>query len=151
MYNTTHVQRLFFTEGQLFCRGGKIMKKVLSLVLALLMVLSLTACGASGKADSNVIKIGVFEPSSGDSASGGKKEILGMQYANSLTPRSSWAAKPTKSNWFTAITVLLPIKLLPLLLLWSAQAYPLFWVPTVPAFPWQAAPNSKRPVWQPSA
>ena len=72
------------------------MKKVLSLVLALLMVLSLTACGASGKADSNVIKIGVFEPSSGDSASGGKKEILGMQYANSLTPEIELGGKTYK-------------------------------------------------------
>ena len=32
------------------------------------------------------MRIGVFEPSTGDSASGGKKEILGMQYANSETP-----------------------------------------------------------------
>ena len=62
------------------------MKKVLAMVLALCMVLSLTACGTAKKADEKVIKIGVFEPSSGDSASGGKKEILGMQYANSLTP-----------------------------------------------------------------
>ena len=34
----------------------------------------------------NVIKIGVFEPFTGDSASGGNKEYLGMQYANSVTP-----------------------------------------------------------------
>ena len=34
----------------------------------------------------NVVKIGVFEPSTGDSASGGKKEMLGMQYANAETP-----------------------------------------------------------------
>ena len=33
-----------------------------------------------------VNKIGGFEPASGDSASGGKKEMLGMQYANSVTP-----------------------------------------------------------------
>ncbi len=33
-----------------------------------------------------VIKIGVFEPASGDSASGGKKETLGIQYANQETP-----------------------------------------------------------------
>ncbi|MBQ9980855.1 MAG: ABC transporter substrate-binding protein, partial [Oscillospiraceae bacterium] len=33
-----------------------------------------------------VVKIGVFEPATGDSASGGKKEILGMQFANSETP-----------------------------------------------------------------
>ena len=64
------------------------MKKVLCVILALCMVLSLAACSSSGKAasDSKVIKIGVFEPSSGDSASGGKKEILGMQYANSQVP-----------------------------------------------------------------
>ena len=33
-----------------------------------------------------VLKVGGFEPSTGDSASGGKKEMLGMQYANSETP-----------------------------------------------------------------
>ena len=69
------------------------MKKFLALVLALLMVLSLAACGeTAAPADDgaasgdNVIKIGVFEPSTGDSAAGGKKEILGMQYANAETP-----------------------------------------------------------------
>ena len=72
------------------------MKKFFALLLSLAMVLSLAACGsgnnapaASGSAAASgdkVIKIGVFEPASGDSASGGKKEILGMQYANSETP-----------------------------------------------------------------
>ena len=69
------------------------MKKFFALVLALAMVLSLAACGetaapADGGAASgnNVIKIGVFEPSTGDSAAGGKKEILGMQFANAETP-----------------------------------------------------------------
>ena len=64
------------------------MKKFLAMILALCMVFSLCACGGSDAADSGekVVKIGVFEPSSGDSASGGKKEILGMQYANALTP-----------------------------------------------------------------
>lgn len=61
------------------------MKKILAVILALCVALSMCACGASGSSASGekVIKIGVFEPSSGDSASGGKKEILGMQYANS--------------------------------------------------------------------
>ena len=64
------------------------MKKLLAVILAVTMVLSLCACGGSGSSGSGekVIKIGVYEPSSGDSASGGKKEILGMQYANSQTP-----------------------------------------------------------------
>ena len=69
------------------------MKKFLALVLALLMVLSLAACGeTAAPADDgaasgdNVIKIGVFEPLTNDSASGGKKELLGMQYANAETP-----------------------------------------------------------------
>ena len=69
------------------------MKKFLALVLALLMALSLVACGNdAAPADDaaafgdNVIKIGVFEPSTGDSAAGGKKEILGMQFANAETP-----------------------------------------------------------------
>ena len=64
------------------------MKKLTALLLVLCMVLSLCACGGSGSASSGekIVKIGVFEPSSGDSASGGKKEILGMQYANSQVP-----------------------------------------------------------------
>lgn len=77
------------------------MKKFLALILALVMILALCACGSSpapaasdapadaeAPADSSekVVKIGVFEPTTGDSASGGKKEVLGMQYANSETP-----------------------------------------------------------------
>ena len=64
------------------------MKKLTALLLVMCMVLSLCACGGSGSKASGekVVKIGVFEPSSGDSASGGKKEILGMQFANSQVP-----------------------------------------------------------------
>ena len=73
------------------------MKKLLALALASAMVLSLAACGSkdqpsgsqsSGSSSSGdkVVKIGVFEPATGDSASGGKKEMLGMQYANAQTP-----------------------------------------------------------------
>lgn len=64
------------------------MKKIIAFVLVLCMALSLCACGTANQAESGekVIKIGVFEPTSGDSASGGKKEVLGMQYANYLTP-----------------------------------------------------------------
>ena len=61
------------------------MKKALALLLALVMIVGLAACGSSGSKE-KVIKIGVFEPASGDSASGGKKETLGIQFANSETP-----------------------------------------------------------------
>ena len=70
------------------------MKKFLALVLALLMALSLVACGndaapADGDAAASgdkVVKIGVFEPQTGDNGAGGKQEILGMQYANYVQP-----------------------------------------------------------------
>lgn len=70
------------------------MKKFLALMLALAMVLSLAACGGDKSADSSqdgasgdkVVKIGVFEPQTGDNGAGGKQEILGMQYANSVQP-----------------------------------------------------------------
>ena len=72
------------------------MKKILALLLALVMVFALAACGGEGgtttSADpnagdsDNVIKIGVFEPLTGASGAGGKQEMLGMQYAHSLKP-----------------------------------------------------------------
>ncbi len=62
------------------------MKKFIALLLACVMVFALAACGSSKDSGEKVIKIGVFEPLSGDSASGGKKEALGIEYANKETP-----------------------------------------------------------------
>ena len=66
------------------------MKKFLALMLTLLLVMmSLAACGGGGSdsgSGDNVIKIGVFEPASGDNGAGGKQETLGIQYANSVQP-----------------------------------------------------------------
>ena len=85
------------------------MKKLFALLLTLTLVLSLAACGggsgaSGGSADSSsgsgsgdaqpsggsgsnpVVKIGVFEPQTGDNGPGGKQEILGMQYANYVQP-----------------------------------------------------------------
>ena len=56
------------------------MKKLIALLLVLMMVLP-----AAALAD-NVVKIGVFEPSSGDNGAGGKQEVLGVEYANFLKP-----------------------------------------------------------------
>lgn len=71
--------------------------KWLSLALAGAMTVGLLAgCGSgSGSGDSKepgsgsgekVVKIGVYEPATGDSGAGGKQEMLGMQYANQETP-----------------------------------------------------------------
>ena len=68
------------------------MKKFLALILALVMVLGLVACGEKAPADDGaadgekIVKIGVFEPQTGDNGAGGKQEILGMEYAHSLFP-----------------------------------------------------------------
>ncbi|MBR5128948.1 MAG: ABC transporter substrate-binding protein [Firmicutes bacterium] len=59
------------------------MKKTIALMLVLALVFTMFAgCGGGG----NVIKIGVFEPASGDNGAGGKQEALGIQYANEETP-----------------------------------------------------------------
>ncbi|MEI3331279.1 MAG: ABC transporter substrate-binding protein [Oscillospiraceae bacterium] len=75
------------------------MKKFFAMLLALSMALGMTACGgSSSSSDSDssqsgdaasgdkVVRIGVFEPATGDSGAGGKQEMLGMQYANHITP-----------------------------------------------------------------
>ncbi len=71
------------------------MKKILALLLAALMAFALTACGGGTTDDgsntdstdpANTIVIGVYEPLSGDNGAGGKQEVLGMQYANSVMP-----------------------------------------------------------------
>ena len=77
------------------------MKKLSAFLMSLVMVAGLLAgCGGGDKAatsDSSapadsaasankVVKIGVFEPHTGDNGAGGKQEILGMQYANYVQP-----------------------------------------------------------------
>ncbi|HPD88259.1 MAG TPA: ABC transporter substrate-binding protein [Oscillospiraceae bacterium] len=81
------------------------MKKFAAIFLALILVLSLGACGTtpetsepseSGVPESSVaeqpesgnpvVKIGIFEPASGDNGAGGKQETLGIEYANSVSP-----------------------------------------------------------------
>ena len=77
-------------------------KRWLAAALALAMALGLAACGGSagqnaandsGAANEtaldtagSVLKIGVFEPQTGDNGAGGKQEILGMQYGNYVSP-----------------------------------------------------------------
>lgn len=85
-------------------------KRVLAMALVAAMAgTMLTGCGGNGGNSSNtgsdagsagteadasapaadgakVVKIGVYEPASGDNGAGGKQEVLGMQYANKETP-----------------------------------------------------------------
>lgn len=61
------------------------MKRAMSLLLAVIFVLaSVSILASCGKEESNVIVIGVYEPASGDNGAGGKKETLGVKYANSV-------------------------------------------------------------------
>ncbi|MDD6078351.1 MAG: ABC transporter substrate-binding protein, partial [Clostridiales bacterium] len=75
------------------------MKKTIALVLALVMVFALCACGQKTETDKggdtaaqgvvidgDTIKIGVFEPATGENGAGGMQEVLGIRYANTVAP-----------------------------------------------------------------
>lgn len=75
------------------------MKKFIALALTLLMcMLALAGCGGSGggSSDGDTIRIGVFEPASGDNGPGGKQESLGIQYANEQQPTVTVGGKEYK-------------------------------------------------------
>ncbi|WP_041668815.1 ABC transporter substrate-binding protein [Acetobacterium woodii] len=68
------------------------MKKTLSVLLSLAMVVTMVAgcsggtSSSSSSSDSDVIKIGVFEPLTGANAAGGELEVEGVKLANQLRP-----------------------------------------------------------------
>jgi branched-chain amino acid transport system substrate-binding protein len=80
------------------------MKKFLAMALTCTMLTTiLVGCSNTPSGDSNngssggdVVKIGVFEPATGDSGPGGKQEMLGMQYANIETPTVDIGGKTYK-------------------------------------------------------
>ena len=59
------------------------MKKTFISCAALMAAAFFMSCGGSAP----TVKIGVYEPASGDNGAGGKQETLGVQYANSITPK----------------------------------------------------------------
>ncbi len=63
-------------------------RKVITFVLSLCLVAGLfSACGTkAGDEGGKVIKIGVFEPVTGENGGGGFQEVLGMRYANKMYP-----------------------------------------------------------------
>lgn len=75
------------------------MKKLFALALASVMTVSLAACGggtdnggdaaataAGTPISGDTIKIGVFEPTTGENGGGGMQEVLGIRYANQVAP-----------------------------------------------------------------
>ena len=73
------------------------MKKKMAVLLAVVLSLSLVAVGCGGgngggssasgiSVEGNTIKIGVFQPTTGENGGGGMQEVLGTRYANKLNP-----------------------------------------------------------------
>lgn len=60
------------------------MKKILALVMILTLMLPVLALGETEYA--GTVKIGVYEPASGDNGAGGKQETLGVEYAKFVAP-----------------------------------------------------------------
>ena len=62
-------------------------KIVAALMVSALALGAVAGCGGSKKAeDSNVVKVGVFLPLTGDNAAGGELELRGIKLANKLHP-----------------------------------------------------------------
>ena len=61
-------------------------KKALSVLMTAAIAAATVVGTAASAFAADTVKIGVYEPASGDNGAGGKQETLGIQYANSLTP-----------------------------------------------------------------
>ena len=61
-------------------------KRVLAVLLSAAVAASMVAATAATAFAADTVKIGVYEPASGDNGAGGKQETLGIQYANSVQP-----------------------------------------------------------------
>ncbi len=71
------------------------MKRTIALLLCAVLAVSLFAgCGAAKPDD--VIKIGVFEPMTGQNGGGGLQEAMGMRYANTVYPTVEVGGKTYK-------------------------------------------------------
>ena len=64
------------------------MKKSLVVLVAVLlcMAVAVSACAPVSSSGEKVIKIGVFEPQTGENGGGGFQEVLGIRYANQVYP-----------------------------------------------------------------
>lgn len=79
------------------------MKKVLAISLSICLIgMMLAGCApkpnnaGNNAGGGDVIKIGVYEPSSGDNGAGGKQEVLGMEFANTVVNKVDIGGKSYK-------------------------------------------------------
>ena len=98
------------------------------------------AAAASGEAaastaaatDGKVVKIGVYEPASGDNGAGGKQEALGIQYANKVQPTVEIGGE-TYTVQLDIVDNQSSTDKGPLLRSsWFPTAFPWYWVPMAP-------------------
>ena len=61
------------------------MRKSISAILVIMLALALLA-GCAGGSDSPTVRIGVFQPATGDNGAGGRQETLGTVFAHSEKP-----------------------------------------------------------------
>lgn len=61
-------------------------RKLFSVLLSAALAVTMTVGTAVSAFAADTVKIGVYEPASGDNGAGGKQETLGIQYANSVQP-----------------------------------------------------------------
>lgn len=61
-------------------------RRVLAVTMAACLAAGAMAGCGSKKSDEKVIKIGVFEPTTGENGGGGFQEVLGIRYANKIHP-----------------------------------------------------------------
>lgn len=62
------------------------MKKKLAVLLVVVLAMSMFMVSCGGGDDTPTIKIGVFEPTTGENGGGGMQEVLGIRYANQVNP-----------------------------------------------------------------
>ena len=87
------VQKLMYeSEGSGWKRKGKIMRrKAFTAVAAISMAMMMMSQAA---ADDNVIKIGIFEPLTGENGGGGTQEAQAADYANEVITIITTSAGP---------------------------------------------------------
>ena len=78
--------------------------KLFGIALGCLMAVNLIGCGASSSSSStgsdaasgDTIKIGIFEPKTGENGGGGAQEELAIEYANYVRPTVTVGGKEYK-------------------------------------------------------